>query len=198
MGVQCDACRDGFKNLQMSSPQGCERKSNSNVAQQTLNKIHADFRLALLRCSWPSPRAFADADYANQAWFPCIAWRHRSIECQIRAVLVQCWKGVHCLSAAWHFRSVHGRLHINKRFAASAVTCTILQLRTSGEKNNKFVGNKTAIYGRNRSVLSLSNSLVFVSVLRLSDRSHMKEQARSMPSTQAVTPSPSHNRGGSV
>ena len=42
---------------------------------------HADLSLAFSRCSWPSPRAFARADYANQDWFPCIARRHRSIEC---------------------------------------------------------------------------------------------------------------------
>ena len=61
-------------------------------------------------------------------------------------------------------------------------------------KETKFVGNKTAIYSRNR---SLSNSPFFVSFLRLSDRSHMQEQARSMPSMQAVAQSPSHNRDGS-
>ena len=119
--------------------------------------------LALSRCSWPYPRAFASAHYANQARFPCIARRHRSIECWIRAVLIRCWKDVHFLSAAWHFRSVHGRLHVNKRFAASAVTCTILQLRTSSEKKTKFVGNKTVIYGRNRSSLCL----IFVKLARL-------------------------------
>ena len=46
-------------------------------------------------------------------------------------------------------------------------------------------------------VLSLSNSLVFVSFLRLSDQSHLKEQDGSIPSTQAVTPIPSHDRDGS-
>ena len=44
--------------------------------------FHGDLRLVLSRCSWPSPRALARADYANQDWFPCIARRrHRSIEC---------------------------------------------------------------------------------------------------------------------
>ena len=33
--------------------------------------------------------------------------------------------------------------------------CTISQLRTSSEKKTKFVGNKTAIYGQNRSSLCL-------------------------------------------
>ena len=46
-------------------------------------------------------------------------------------------------------------------------------------------------------VFSLSNSLVVVSFLRLSYRSHTQEQAGSMPSMEAVAPSPSHNRDGS-
>ena len=46
-------------------------------------------------------------------------------------------------------------------------------------------------------IFSLSNSLVFVSFLRLSDLSHTQEQAGSMPLTQAVAPSPSHNGDGS-
>ena len=46
-------------------------------------------------------------------------------------------------------------------------------------------------------VFSLSNSLFFVSFLRLPDRSHAQEQAGSMPLTQAVAPIPSHNRIGS-
>ena len=78
--------------------------------------------------------AFERAGYANQGWFPCIARRHRSNECFIRAVLLRCWKGLHCLSAAWHVRSVHGRLHVNIRFAASAVTSAISKLRTSSER----------------------------------------------------------------
>ena len=36
-----------------------------------------------------------------------------------------------------------------------------------------------------------------MSFFRLSDLSHMQDQARSMPSTQAVARSPSHNRDGS-
>ena len=46
-------------------------------------------------------------------------------------------------------------------------------------------------------VFSLSNSLVFVSFLRLSNRTHTQEQAGSMPSTQAVAPNLSQNRDGS-
>ena len=46
-----------------------------------LKNWHGDLRLALSRCSWPSPRAFARAGHANQDWFPCIAWWHRSVEC---------------------------------------------------------------------------------------------------------------------
>ena len=30
-------------------------------------------------------------------------------------MLLLCWKGVHCLSAAWHLGSVHDRLHVNKQ-----------------------------------------------------------------------------------
>ena len=151
------------------------------------------------RCSWPSPRAFARADYANQDWFPCIARRHRSIECWIWAVLIPCWKGVHCLSAAWHFRSVHGRLHVNNPFASSAVTCTMSQLRTSSERKLSLSATRQpfTVEIALLFVFSLSNSLFFVSFLRLSDRSHTQKHAGSMPSTQAVAPSPGHNRDGS-
>ena len=70
-----------------------------------------------------------------------------------------CWSGLislHCkASAAWHVRSVHGRLYVNNRFAASVVTCAFSQLRTSSERESKFVGNKTAIYSWNRSSVCL-------------------------------------------
>ena len=110
----------------------------------------------------------------------------------------------HCmrawLSTAWHFRSVHGRLHVNNPFASSAVTCTMSQLRTSSERKlNLSATRQPAIYRRNRSsvcLLRLSNSLFFVSFLRLSDLSHTQEQAGSMPWMKAATPSPSHNRDG--
>ena len=46
-------------------------------------------------------------------------------------------------------------------------------------------------------VFSLSNSLVFVSFLRLSDLSHRQEQGGGMPPTPAVAPSPGHSRDGS-
>ena len=46
-------------------------------------------------------------------------------------------------------------------------------------------------------VFSLSKSLFFVSFLRSSDLSHTQEQAGSMALTQAVAPSPGHNRDGS-
>ena len=101
----------------------------------------------------------------------------------------------HCVT----LRSVHGRLHVNNRVTASVVTCTISQLRTSSERKlslsatrQSFMVEIALLY-----VFSLSNSLVFVSFLRLSDRSHTQEQAWSMPSMQAVAPSPSHNRDGS-
>ena len=62
-------------------------------------------------------------------------------------------------------------------------------------KETKFVGNKTAIYGQNRSSLCL----LFVKLARLCVFSSFIRpitQAGSMPSTQAVEPSPSHNRDG--
>ena len=46
-------------------------------------------------------------------------------------------------------------------------------------------------------VFPFSKSLVFVSFLRLSDRSHTQEQAGSIPSKEAVAPGPSHNKDGS-
>ena len=46
-------------------------------------------------------------------------------------------------------------------------------------------------------VLSLSNSLVLVSFLCVSDQSHTQKQAGNMPSTQAAAPSPSHKSDGS-
>ena len=66
-------------------------------------------------------------------------------------------------------------------------------------KETKFVGNKTAIYGCNRSsfcllFVKLARLCVFSSLIR---RSHTQEQAGSMPSTQAVAPSSSHNRDDS-
>ena len=80
-----------------------------------------------------------------------------------------------------------------------AVTCAISQLRTSSERKlslsatrQPFMVEIALLY-----VFSLSNWLVFVSFLRSSDRSHTQEQAESMPSTQAVAPSPSHNKDGS-
>ena len=114
-------------------------------------------------------------------------------------MLLRCWKGIHCLSAEWHFWSIQLRLHVNNRFAASAVTCAISPLRTSSERKlslwatrQPFTVEITFLH-----VFSLPNSLFFVSFLRLSDRSHTQEQAGSTPLTQAVAPSPSHNRDGS-
>ena len=157
---------------------------------------HGDLRLALSRCSWPSPRAFARAGYANQGWFPRIARWHRSIECLIRAVLLRCWKGLHCLNAVWHVRFVHGRSHVNNGFAASAVMCAISQVRTSSERKLSLSATRPpfTVQIAFLYVFSLSHSLVFVSFLRLSDLSHRQEQGRSMPSTQAVEPSPGHSR----
>ena len=96
--------------------------------------------------------------------------------------------------------SVHGWLHVNNRFTASAVTCAISQLRSSSQRKLSLSATKqpfmveiALLY-----VFSLSDSLVFVSFLRSSDRSLTQEQAGSMPSTQSLAPSPSHNRDGSV
>ena len=75
-----------------------------------------------------------------------------------------------------------------------------MQLRTSSEfeKKTKFVGKKPfTVEVALLFVFSLSNSLFFVSFLHLSDISHMQEQAGSMPSTQTVVQSLSHNRDGS-
>ena len=84
-------------------------------------------------------------------------------------------------------------------FASLVVTCTMSQLRTSSERKlslsatrQPFTVEIALVF-----VFSLSNSLFFVSFLRLSDLSHTQELAGSMPSMQAVTPSPSHNRDGS-
>ena len=62
-------------------------------------------------------------------------------------------------------------------------------------KETKFVGNKTAIYGRSLSSLFLvSVKLAHLCVfLRVADLSHRQEQGGSMPSTQAVIPSPGHS-----
>ena len=105
------------------------------------------------------------------------------------------------LSAAWHFRSVHGRLHVNNPFASTAVTCTMSQLRTSSERKLRLSLSATrqpfTVELALLFVFSLSNSLFFVSFLCLSDLSHTQEQAGSMPWMQAVAPSPSYNRDGS-
>ena len=101
------------------------------------------------------------------------------------------------LSAAWHFRSVHGRLHVNNPFASSAATCTMSQLRTSSERKLSWSATRQpfTVEIALLFVFSLSNSLFFVSFLHLSDLSHTQEQAGSMPWMQAVAPSPSHNGG---
>ena len=88
---------------------------------------------------------------------------------------------------------------MNNRFAASAVTCAISQLRTSIERKLSWSATRQpfTVEIAPLHVFSLSSSLFFVPFLRLSDRLHMQKQARSMPSTQAVTRSPSHNSDGS-
>ena len=76
----------------------------------------------------------------------------------------------------------------NNRFAASAVMCASSQLRTSSERKLSLSVTRQPIIVEIGLfyVFSLSNSLVFVSFLRKSDRKHTQEHAGSMPSTQAV------------
>ena len=134
-----------------------------------------------------------------------LLWRAvRALPCaKLRYLCASAASVSHCmrawLSAAWHFRSVHGRLHVNNPFASSAVTCTMSQLRTSSERKLSLSATRQpfTIEIALLFVFSLSNSLFFVSFLRLSDLSHTQEQAGSMPWMQAVAPSPSHNRDGS-
>ena len=157
---------------------------------------HGDLTLALTRCLWPSPRAFARADYANQDWFPlhCAAaavhWvldtggatpmlKRRSLFERRVTLLVGTWS----VARKQSFRCVGGHVQ---------------NLTTSyfDRKETKFVGNKTAIYP-SKLLFWLSslcqNSPFLVSFLRLTDLSHTQEQAGSMPSTQAVAPSASHH-----
>ena len=114
-------------------------------------------------------------------------------------MLLGSWISILCLSAAWHVRSIHGRLHVNNWFAASAVRWAISQLRTSSERKLSLSATRLpfTVEIALLDVFSLSNSLFFASFLRLSDLSHRQEQAGSMPSTQAIPPSPGHNRDGS-
>ena len=72
------------------------------------------------------------------------------------------------------------------------------QLRTSSERKLSLSATRQpfTVEIALLFVFSLSNSLFFVSFLRLSDLSHTQEEAGSMPSMQAVAPSPSHNRDG--
>ena len=130
--------------------------------------------------------------------FPALRGGTGLLSARYGRVLLRCWKGVHCLSAAWHFRSVHGWLHVNNRFAAS---------RSRAPSHNSYFKRRKLSLSATRQpftveiallfVFSLSNSLFFVSFLRLSYLSHMQEKAGSMPLMQAVAPSPSHNRDGS-
>ena len=90
---------------------------------------HGDLRLVVSRCSWSSPRAFARADYANQDWLPCIARRHRSIECGADPMLKRCSLLRRCVTLP-----VGTWFNVNNWFPASAVTCVISQLRTLSER----------------------------------------------------------------
>ena len=90
--------------------------------------------------------------------------------------------------------SVHGR--INNPFASSAVTCTMSQFRTSSERKQSLSATRQpfTVEIALLFVFSLSNSLFFVSFLRISYLSHTQEQAGSMPWMQAVgIASPGHS-----
>ena len=85
------------------------------------------------------------------------------------------------------FRCVGGQVH---------------NLTTSSfrRKEAKFVGKKTAIYRRNRSsvcLLFVKLALLCVFFFVYPTSSHTQKHAGRVPSTQAVAPSPSHNRDGS-
>ena len=73
------------------------------------------------------------------------------------------------------------------------------QLRTSSERKLSLSATRQpfTIKIALLFVFFLSNSLFFVSFLRLSDLSYAQEQAGSIPSMHAVAPSPSHKRDGS-
>ena len=78
--------------------------------------------------------------------------------------------------------------------------CAISQLCTSSER--KLSCRQQDSHLPSKSLFSMSSlcqtrSSLCPSFLCFSDRSHMQEQAGSMPSTQAVAPSLSHSRDGS-
>ena len=94
--------------------------------------------------------------------------------------------------------SVHGRLHVNMRFAASAVTCKISKRRTSSERKLSLSATRppftveiALLY-----VFSLSNSLVFVCFF-VYPTYHIGKSKAGACLTQAVAPSPGQSRDSS-
>ena len=82
------------------------------------------------------------------AWICCIARRDQCHDRQIRVGVTATLRAFLCLSARWHFRSIHGRLHSNNLFAVSAAGCCVVRnLTTSsfwGKETNSF-GSKSVI-----------------------------------------------------
>ena len=156
--------------------------------------MHGDLRLVLSRCSWPSPRAFA------------LSWL--------------CWSGMislHCAAAPFHWVIDTGGanpMFIKRSLFERCVTLPVGRWSVAQKQLIRSVGGmvrsitisyferKETKFDATRQpfmveiallfVFFLSNSLVFVSFLSLSDRSYTQDQAASMPSTQAVAPSLSH------
>ena len=101
-----------------------------------------------------------------------------------------------CITLLVH--AVHGRLRVNNRFAASAVTCTISQLRTPSERKLSFLATKppfTALV--NLALLlclpfvELALPIVFSSFIRL------MRYARASQLACLRLPRPNHNRDSS-
>ena len=118
--------------------------------------LHVDLKLALSRCSWPSPRAFARADYANQDWFPCIAQR-----APLLLVLDTggCYSDVEKAFIVFE-RCVTlpvGTWSVARKQSFPCVGGHVHNLTTSyfEWKETKSVGNKTAIHRRNCSSVCL-------------------------------------------
>ena len=113
-----------------------------------MRKEHCDFKFALARKSRPCQGTFARANQADR--------RVNLLHCTERLMPwlldtggcdcdIECFL---CLSATWHFRSVHSRLLSNNLFAVSAAGCCVVRnLTTSSfrEKLQTFFCSKSAI-----------------------------------------------------
>ena len=156
------------------------------------SKFHGDLRRVVSRGPWLSPRAFARAGYGNQDWLRCIA---RPGPCSLSARYGRCYSDVSKAFIVWALRDTSGR------YMVGCVGSHVRNLTTSyfDWKETKFVGNKTAIYSRNRSSLclffvKLTLLCVFSSFIRPIT---CPRASREHAFRQAVTPSPSHYRDGS-